>query len=153
MSRLDGLLERLHRAGLVRPTKGSRRFPPECGEYDATALLIAVLADRGLDAAADNAWALAAIDCDGQRFSDWLMDLLYGPPRHIQHLAVQHEPPAASVVFDGQHMRFGGPVTTAGRIVPGTTLAALAAELQGATQNEADAIAALTNIRRAYAQH
>lgn len=145
VSRIDGLLERLHAAGMVTPTR-SKRHPPPIDEPDAVAILLAVLADRGLEHAADNAWQLAAAYHNGERFSDFVGQLLFGPPRHVAHLIIH--PSGVSVVIDGQHIEFGerGDVPT--RFIPGGVLMAIAAELQGASQRDADALSAITRILR-----
>ena len=150
-ARIPKLLDSLHKAGLIQPTKGSRRFPPEIDEHDTVAIVLAVLSDRGLDPAADNTRKLAALHGAEGRFDNWLQMVLFGPPRHVQHIVVG--PDGVSVVVDGVHVVFGQAPQTAAKIVPGTAVMALAAELQGASPRDADAIAALTNIRRAYAQH
>lgn len=141
---INSIIERLHAAGLVPPTKGSRRFPPEIDEHDAIAILIAVLSDRGLDAAADNTWTLAATHHDGTRFSDWLQLLIYGPPRHIGHLIVHGA--GASAVVDGKHVEFGQRGTAPAKIFSGTAIMAIAAEIQGASPRDADAIAAIQGL-------
>lgn len=143
VSRIDGLLERLHGAGMVTPTR-SKRHPPPIDEQDAVAILLAVLADRGLEAAADNAWQLAAAHCDGQRFDAFLTQLLFGPPSHVGHVIVH--PAGASMVVDGQHIEFGERGEVPIRFIPGGVLMAIAAELQGASQRDADALAAITRI-------
>lgn len=137
------IVDRLHDAGMVTPTR-SKRHPPPLDEPDAVSILLAVIADRGLEHAADNAWQLAATHHNGERFSDFLVQLLFGPPCNVGHLIIH--PSGASVVIDGQHIEFGerGDVPT--RFVPGGVLMAIAAELQGATPRDADALAAITRI-------
>lgn len=143
IARINGLLERLHAAGMVTPTR-SKRHPPPIDEPDAIAILLAVIADRGLEHAADNAWTLAAAHYNGTQFSDFMTQLLFGPPRHVGHLIIYRE--GASIVVDAMHMEFGerGDVPT--RFVPGGVIMAIAAELQGASQRDADALSAITRI-------
>lgn len=145
IARINGLLERLHSAGMVTPTR-SKRHPPPLDDPDAVAILLAVLADRGLEHAADNAWQLAAAHHDGTQFSDFVGQLLFGPPRNVGHVIVH--PAGASVVIDGQHIEFGQRSDVPTRFVPGGVIMAIAAELQGATPRDADALAAITRIFR-----
>ncbi len=137
------IVDRLHAAGMVTPTR-SKRHPPPLDEPDAVAILLAVLADRGLERAADNAWQLAATHHNGERFSDFLGQLLYGAPRHVGHMIIHSE--GASVVVDGQHVEFGQRSDVPTRFVPGGVLMAIAAELQGGSPRDADALAAITRI-------
>jgi hypothetical protein len=99
-----------------------------------------------LEHAADNAWQLAATHHNGERFSDFLVQLLFGPPRHVAHLIVH--PSGVSVVIDGQHIEFGQRSDVPTRFVPGGVIMAIAAELQGASPRDADALAAITRIFR-----
>ncbi|MBN8242939.1 hypothetical protein JF546_07955 [Nitratireductor aquimarinus] len=143
IARINGLLERLHSAGMVTPIR-SKRHPPPIDEPDAVAILLAVLADRGLEHAADNAWTLAAAHHDGERFDAFLAQLLFGPPRYVGHLIVHRE--GASVVVDAVHIEFGERSEAPTRFVPGGVIMAIAAELQGASQRDADALSAITRI-------
>ncbi|MBN8245239.1 hypothetical protein JF546_19665 [Nitratireductor aquimarinus] len=147
VSRIDGLLERLHAAGVVTPIR-SKRHPPPIDEPDAVAILLAVLADRGLEHAADAAWQLAAAHHNGERFSDFLGQLLFGQPRHVGHLIIHDT--GASMVVDGQHIEFGERSDVPTRFIPGGMLMAIAAELQGASPRDADAIAAITRIQNGH---
>jgi len=143
VSRIDGLLERLHAAGAVPPTR-AKRHPPPLDEPDAVSILLAVLSDRGLEHAADNAWQLAAAHSDGQRFDALIADLLFGAPRHVGHLIIH--PAGASVIVDAVHREFGERSDTPARYVPGGVLMAIAAELQGASPRDADALATITKV-------
>lgn len=147
-ARIDGLVERLHTAGVIKTTKGSRRYPPDIDEYDATALLLAVLSDTELDQAADNTWRIAALHSDTGRFDDFVRELLCGPPRNVQHVVIGAA--GVSTVVDGRHVVFGQPPQTASRIVLGATLAAIAAELAGMTPPQADAAAAIARIHNGH---
>lgn len=137
------IVDRLHATGLVTPTR-SKRHPPPLDDPDAVAILLAVLADRGLEHAADNAWTLAAAHHDGERFDAFLTRVLYGPPCNVGHLIIH--PAGASVVVNGQHVEFGERSDVPTRFVPGGVIMAIAAELQGATPRDADALAAITRI-------
>ncbi|WP_025030572.1 hypothetical protein [Nitratireductor aquibiodomus] len=144
---VQSIVNRLHSAGMVTPTR-SKRHPPPIDEPDAVSILLAVLADRGLEHAADNAWTLAAAHHDGERFDAFLAQLLFGPPRYVGHLIVHRE--GASVVVDAAHIEFGERSEVPTRFIPGGVLMAIAAELQGATPRDADAIAAITRIQNGH---
>lgn len=144
-ARIEKLLDELHASGLIKPIKGSRRYPPDASDMDAGAIVLAVLSDRGLERAAEATKELAALTGEYGRFDLWLVNVLFGVPRHMQHLIVGHE--GVSVVVDGQHITFGTPPETAAKIVPGSALMALAAELQGLRPDQADAVAAISSIR------
>lgn len=140
---VQSIVNRLHAAGMVTPTR-SKRHPPPIDEPDAVSILLAVLADRGLEHAADNAWQLAATHHNGERFSDFMTQLLFGPPRHVGHIIIH--PSGVSVVIDGQHIEFGQRSEVPTRFVPGGVIMAIAAELQGASPRDADALSAITRI-------
>lgn len=140
---IRSIVDRLHGAGMVTPTR-SKRHPPPIDEPDAVAILLAVIADRGLETAADNAWTLAAAHHDGTQFSDFMTQLLFGLPRHVGHVIVH--PAGASVVVDAVHLEFGECSDVPTRFVPGGVLMAIAAELQGVSQRDADALAVITRI-------
>lgn len=141
------IVDRLHAAGMVTPTR-SKRHPPPIDEPDAIAILLAVIADRGLEHAADAAWQLAAAHHDGTQFSDFMTQLLFGPPRHVAHLIIH--PSGVSVVIGGQHIEFGQRSEVPTRFVPGGVIMAIAAELQGASPRDADAITAITRIQNGH---
>lgn len=143
---VEHLVERLHTAGAVTPTKGSRRFPPDIAEPDAIVIFLAAIGAEKLDDAPAAASRLAALtDASGQSFGRLVSLLLFGPPRHVSHLIVGRD--GVSTVIDGVHTVFGRAPRTAAKIVPGDAIMAIAAELAGASPARADAVAAISKIR------
>lgn len=150
--RVSAIASRLQHAGLLPITEGSRRYPAECDLGHAVALLLAVAADRGLGSAADTAREVAAYRTDdGTTLADVILAALQ------QRVAVEHviiRPTGASAIVDGRHLQFGEPPPEDGALnataIPGTTLAAIAAELAGLSPEQADAAAAITRIRNGH---
>jgi hypothetical protein len=122
-------------------------------ELEIVTLLMALVAESGIASATSAARTFAALQTDdGTRFDVFLSEVLFGPPVAVRQLFARQSPPGVSVVVDGQHLLFGQPAsaTTASpaRTVPGEALTAIAAELRGETPANADALAAIHNIRR-----
>ncbi|PWJ84874.1 hypothetical protein C7441_104142 [Pseudaminobacter salicylatoxidans] len=150
-SRVKHIASRLQDSGHVSRVEGSRRFPTEIGEPEFVSLFLAVIGEAGIGTATSTAETFGSLTNDaGQRLDRALTNLVYGPSRSIQHLIARQHPPGVSLIVDGQHMVFGADASdaaTTARIVPGTTLAAIAAEAQGATPEDADAMAAISKLR------
>lgn len=143
-ARVNGCLQVLHAAGIVRPIRGTRRYPDDVHPADAIALILATMSPAPVSAAAAAAATLAATKSGAQTLRDFLLGLLLGEPRHLQHLIVGQT--GASIVVDRQHLVFGAAPAAGARIYRGDQITALAAELQGMPPAQADAVAALSGI-------
>ena len=141
---VDGLVERLHAAGLVTPTKGSRRFPPDLPHDEAAAILLAVLAAKSLDGAPQAVRAYGDLRADSGTLADTLAWLFRGQGQPGT-LIVRDG--GATLTVDGAHIVFGKPAEDgSARFLTGATLAAIAAEMSGAKPADADAVAAISRI-------
>jgi hypothetical protein len=130
----------LHEHGILRLTM-ARRTPPDVHGHDAALILLAALVGAENTVAASNLTARC-----GERLGDVLELLLDGPPCLVGHLIAR--PDGASITIDGRHIRFGDPEAAGpAGYFPGATLMAIAAEYQGAAPTDAEAVAALTQIR------
>ncbi|WJR68134.1 hypothetical protein QTA58_05080 [Neorhizobium sp. CSC1952] len=140
-------VERLHETGMVKPVTGSRRFPPEIGEPEAVTILLGFLGSEKIDDAPAAATRLATLrNAQGNSMSEFMGELLFGSPRHIEHMIVRRE--SVSLVVDGRHHLFGELSEAPARLVTGASLSAIAAELQGAAPSQADAVAAITRLMK-----
>lgn len=153
--RVQTILSKLTESGAISGGGDSKRYPGDLAEPEIVSLLLAVLGERGVSTAPAVVAELAALrDHTGRRLDAALQHLLFGPPRNVAHVIVRQNPPGVSTIDDGEHVLFGAasPTTgaTAARIVSGSTLAAIAAELQGLSPIQADAAAAISKIRRSY---
>jgi len=128
-SRIDAIAQRLADAGKLSRASGSRRYPPDLAEPEIVALFIAVIADNGLGSVRETVEQFAGMTNEkGQRLDLTLTTLLFGPPREFQHLIARQSP----------------------RIVTGNALMSIAAELQGATPEQADALTAMSRLQSAF---
>ena len=144
--RVSAIASRLQHAGLLPITEGSRRYPPEIEIGHAATLLLAVIGDRGLGCVPDTASAVGDYRSqDGGRLADALLAVLRGQAQPGD-LIVRDG--GASATFNGHHLVFGNPAEDGNaRFVTSATLAAIVAELSGASPAHADAVAAITRIR------
>ena len=85
-------------------------------------------------------------------FRNVLQTLLFGPHADIGHLIVRNEPAGVSVTVNGIHTVFGAEASekaaTKARIIPGDSLIAIAAELQGQSVQSADAHVDFIHLQR-----
>lgn len=147
--RVSGIASRLQHAGLLPITEGSRRYPPDVDLPHVVDFILAVAADRGLGNAADTARQVGAFRADdGITVADLVLAALQ-QRACVEHVILRAD--GASAVVDGAHHLFGEPPPEDGALnataIPGTTLAAIAAELAGLSLEQADAVAAITKIR------
>jgi|GEM_PF-1580524 len=153
--RAIALMQRASDDGCLPKAVGSTR--PDLGPNDLALLFIAVAADRGLGSAGASVRAYADLTtADGTTLAAVLAHIIRDT-RAAQAVArgslVLHlDRPRASLVTAGQHLVFGEPepLGQAGRhvAVPGVALAAMAIELQGASPENADALAGIARIAR-----
>ncbi len=151
VGRVQAIAGKLQDDCKLQKTEGSRRFPIDISEPEVVTLLLALLGESGIGTGPLASKTFGALTTtDGQRFDTLLSELLFGPPRQVRHLMVRQSPAGVSVTVDNQHLLFGDPPSrdsaSPARIVPGEALAALAAELQGQSPDQADALAAIINI-------
>lgn len=154
-SRVRHIAARLQDSGIVSKVEGSRRFPTDIGEPEFVALFLAVIGESGIGTAAQTVERLGVLTNEqGLRLDNTLQQLFFGPPRSVQHLIARQSPAGVSMVVDGRHTVFGAEAADQAaqqaRLVPGPTLAAIAAELQGASPTQADAFAAITRIKNGH---
>jgi hypothetical protein len=149
-ARIGHIAARLADAGRLSKATGSRRFPPDLGEHEVVRLALAVMTDSGLGDVVRNVEFFSTLRGPAGRFDTMLADILFGPPRSVRHLIIRHQPPGVSMVVDGEHVQFGLPASDGGsqdaRIISGSALAAIAAELRGLSAGQADAVAAASRI-------
>lgn len=151
VGRVQAIAGKLQDDGKLQKTEGSRRFPIHISEPEVVTLLLALLGESGIGTGPQAANLFGALTTsEGERFDALLEDLLFGQPKHVRHILVRQNPAGVSVTADGVHLLFGEPPSrgnaSPARIVPGEAISAIAAELQGHSPEEADAIAALHTI-------
>lgn len=151
-SRVKHIASRLQDSGHVSRVEGSRRFPTDISEHEFVALFLAVIGESGIGTATGTVGAFSTLVSEsGQRLNATLCELFFGPPRSVQHIIARQSPPGVSIIVDGHHTVFGADAVEhaaqQARIVPGPTLAAIAAELHGFSPEQADAAAAIMKIR------
>lgn len=151
VGRVQAILSKLQEAGSISSAGPDRKQPVDMAEPEVVTLLLALLGESGIGTGPHAANLFGALTtAEGERFDAFLEDLLFGHPRHVRHIMVRQNPAGVSVTADGVHLLFGEPPSrgnaSPARIVPGEALSAIAAELQGQTPEEADAIAALHTI-------
>ncbi|MDX3928693.1 MAG: hypothetical protein QHC90_23170 [Shinella sp.] len=146
-SRVSAIGSRLQHVGRIPIADGSRRYPPEIDDEHAAILLIAVLADRGLGMVPATTEAYVAMTSpEGHRLLETVLAIVRG--RALPGDFIFREGGVTGVV-DRQHAVFGNPAENGtARFATGPTMAAIAAELQGISPSQADAIAAITRIPR-----
>lgn len=149
--RVQAILSRLTEAGIISGGGDSKRYPGDLTEPEIVLLFLALLGERGISTAPTAATEFAALTNHyGQRLDAVIGRLLFGPPRNVSHLIVRQTPPGVSAVVNGEHLQFGAEPPESGatvaRLVTGASLSAIAAELQGATPSQADAVAQLVRI-------
>lgn len=146
-SRVSAIGSRLQHVGRIPIADGSRRYPPEVGDEHVALLLIAVLADRGLGVVPATTEAFASMASpEGHRLFETVLAVVRG---HAQPGDFIFREGGVHGVVDGQHTMFSSPAENGtARFATGPTMAAIAAELQGASPSQADAIVAITRISR-----
>ena len=153
VGRVQAILSKLQEAGTVSSPGESKGHPMDLAEPEITTFLIALLGERGIASGSEAAETFAPLTADdGYGFDSFLSAALFGPPLSIRFLMVRQEPAGVSVVVDGAHVLFGEPPSLSNaspaRIISGEALAAIAAELRGMTPEQADAAAALDQLKR-----
>lgn len=144
-SRASIIANRLQHAGHL-PLADAKRSPPSLADDEVAMLLIAVLSDRGIGSAAARAAEYAATTSpEGYRFAETVLAVLRGEAQPGDLIVKDG---GAAFTVNGAHVVFGSPADDGfARFATGPTLAAIAAELQGAPPASADAVAAIQKIR------
>lgn len=145
--RVSAIGSRLQHVGRIPIADGSRRYPPEIDDEHVALLLVATLADRGLGVVPATTEAYAAMTSAlGHRLFETVLAIVRGQVKPGDFILREG---GVHGVVDGQHTVFGNPAENGpARFATGPTMAAIAAELQGASPSQADAIAAITRISR-----
>lgn len=151
VGRVQAILSRLQECHVVTSPGPLKSQPTELDEPEIVKLLIGLLGETGIASAPDASKTFGDLTtADGVRFDALLSELLFGPPRQVRHLIVRQSPAGVSITVDNQHLLFGEPPSTRNaspaKIVPGEAITAIAAELQGQTPEEADAIAEISKL-------
>ncbi len=148
--RVDEMLKSLQADGLVAVEKGSRRFPAEATEDDIVAIVMAAICDVGATQHAAHVVAeYGALTCEtGATFRQALASVLFGEACHVSHV-ISARPAGISTVINDRHLVFGATPIGAAAIASGDAVMAIAAEIQGASPADADALTAISKIRRA----
>lgn len=154
-SRVDAIAQRLADAGKLSRAEGSRRYPPDLAEPEIVSLIIGTIADNGLGNVRETVELFSGLTNHlGQRFDRFLSDILFGPTSVLSHVIVRHAPAGVSLTINGAHMVFGeersSATATKAAIIPGESIIAIAAELQDATPEQADAMVAITRFQNGY---
>lgn len=136
--RVAAIANRLQHAGRL-PLADAKKTPPELSVDEMALLLIAVLAERGVESAAARAVEYAETGLDAA-----VAAILRG---QVQPGDVIVRDGGATATIGGHHNIYGKPAEDGtARFATGPTLAAIAAEFQGVAPHQADAVAALTRI-------
>lgn len=143
--RVAAIANRLQHAGYI-PLADAKRNPPELSVYEKASLLLAVLAERGVGGAAERYGEYASMTSStGHRLLEALVATFTDRAAPGDVIVKDG---GASASINSTYLVFGTPAEDGtARFVTGATLAAIAAELQGAAPAQADAVAALTKIR------
>lgn len=154
-SRIEAIAQRLADAGKLSRAEGSRRYPPDLAEPEIVALLIGAIADRGLGNVRESVELFSGLtNHSGQRFDRILTDILFGPTSVLSHVIVRQDPAGVSLTINGNHALFGADrseaTATKASIIPGNAITAIAAELHGATPEQADAVTAMSRLQSAF---
>lgn len=154
-SRIEAIAQRLSDAGKLSRADGSRRYPPDLAEPEIVALLIGVIADRGLGNVRESVELFSGLtNHDGHRFDRVLSDILFGPTSDLSHIIVRQEPAGISLTINGSYQLFGAErssaTATKASIVPGDAIIAIAAELHSATPEQANAVVAIARFQNGY---
>lgn len=144
-SRVSIIANRLQHAGRL-PLADAKRTPPELSPDEFALLLIAVLAETGIGSAAERAVDYADMSSpEGFRLHSAIAAVIRGQTQPGD-LIVRKGGVTGTV--GGLHTIFGNPAADGfARFATGPTLAAIAAEAQGASPDAADAMAAIAKIR------
>ncbi|MBB4002637.1 hypothetical protein [Aurantimonas endophytica] len=147
--RLDAILLALQAAGLVSREPSSRRFPADATEGDIVALTLAAICDVGATKdAAEHVGRYGAMRAAfGATFRETVGAILGGARAHVSHVIVGAA--GVSTIINGEHCVFGASPGGAAAITSGQAVMAIAAELAGASPNDADAAVAIAELRRA----
>lgn len=143
--RVAAIANRLQHAGAV-PLADAKKTPPELSAGEIASLLIAVLAERGVEGIAERYSQYSAMTADGgYRLAETVTAILRG---HAQPGDLIVKDGGVTATVNGVHVVFGNPAEDGNaRFVTSATLAAIVAELSGASPAHADAVAAITRIR------
>jgi hypothetical protein len=123
----------------------ARRAPPEVSPDEMARLLLAVLAEDGVESAAARARDYGLMTSSGgYRLHDTLAFVLRGQAE-AGDIIVRDGGVTATV--NGEHVVFGNPADDGrARFATGPTLAAIVAEWNGAPPHQADVVRAITRI-------
>lgn len=153
--RAAALVQAASDAGHIPKAVGSAR--PDLSPDELALLFLAVAADRGLGTAGASVATYADLStADGTILAEALAGIIRSTTAAQAAatgcMVIHLDRPRASLVSGGQHFVFGEPepLGQAGRhvAVPGVALAAMAIELQGASPENADALAGLARITK-----
>lgn len=142
--RIAAIANRLQHAGMIALAE-AKKSPPELGVDEAAWLLIAVLAENGVATAAERARDYGGLTSpEGYRLHEAVAHVLRGIAE-AGDIIVRDG--GAIATINRVHTVFGHPADDGkARFCTGATLAAIVAELQGASPGAADAVAAIMRI-------
>ncbi len=140
--RVAAIANRLQHCGAI-PLADIKRAPPSLNHSEMAILLLAILAEHGVESAAEAARKLAA-----SGLNEALAVVLHGQAQPGTLIVKEG---GATATIDGHYTVFGKPAEDGpARFATGATLAAIAAELAGMTPAQADAAAAITRIHNGH---
>jgi hypothetical protein len=146
--RVATIANRLQHAGFL-PLPDARRTPPDLSADQISSLLLGVLVERGVESAANRFRDYGSMTSpEGYRLGETMTAIIRGQAQPGDMIVREG---GVSATVNGQHAVFGKPAEDGtARFCTGPTLAAIAAELQGASPTQADAFAAITRIRNGH---
>jgi hypothetical protein len=123
----------------------ARRTPPEISPEEIAWLLLAILAETGIESAAARTRDYGLMTSSGgHRLHDALAFVFRGQAEAGDVIVRDG---GATATVNGQHVVFGNPAEDGpARFATGPTLAAIVAEWHGTPPHQADAVAAITRI-------
>jgi hypothetical protein len=154
--RVNHLIQRVSEAGMLPVARGADI--PDLGSIELVRLVLACICDKGLGNAASTVTAFEALQTpNGVNLADVLEAIILGHVPTVglvrQAAIFQLNPPGATIVSGGHHLRFGAEQSTeaASRTtyIPGDQLAAIALEFQGLTPEQADEAIAVGRLSHA----
>lgn len=141
--RLNGLLVAASNYGVL--PKGSGKYHPEMSTLHLVYVLLACIADRGIQVAGQSAKEFAQLQTsDGLVLADFLESAIVGrvSPANIKSAIFRLSPATVTILSGSAHLIFGAAETddaaASSVLVPGTALAAICCEFRGMSPDEAN---------------
>jgi hypothetical protein len=146
--RVAAIANRLQHANLIALAE-AKKTPPDLSDDEMAALLLAVLAENGVETAAGRARDYGGMTSpDGYRLAESLRAVLSGQARPGDIIVREG---GAFATVNGAYLVFGHPAEDGpAQFCTGATMSAIVAETQGLTPGTADAVRAINRIRNGH---